>query len=99
MEANAKFGIYSTTHGVVQCTPPIGSISLQQSRNQIKDLASGRILELSPSDYLFQQGDIYNLGKIGQHIPLNSPATGIREHGVCLVNGSYLTFSSKTPPD
>ncbi len=99
IEANARFALASTQYGLIKCMPPIGSVSLQQSRNQIRDVNNGSILDVHPSDYLFQQGDIYNLGKMGEHISLSSPATGIREHGVCLVDGSHIVFSSKiTPP-
>lgn len=99
IEANAGFALASAQYGLIKCMLPIGSVSFQQSRNQIRDMNTGNILKIRPSDYLFQQGDIYILGEMGEHVSLSSAATGVREHGVFLLNGRHLTFSSKiTPP-
>ena len=98
MEANSRFVFYSASNGVFQCRPPIGSISLEQSITQIKDTATGETTEFSPSDYFFQQGDIYVKGEIGAEISLNSPAAGIRCHGVFIINENNLTISDKITP-
>lgn len=98
IEANAEFARASTQYGLIKCEIPLGSVSTEQSINQIQDLTNGSTFEVRPSDYLYQQGDIYAIGDIGEHISINSPAPGIREHGVCYINGRYVEVTSKLAP-
>ena len=98
IETNAEFARASTQYGVIKCEIPLGSASTEQSINQIQDLVNGSVLQVQPSDYLYQQGDIYALGEMGEHISIDSPAPGLREHGVCNINGDYIQVTSKIAP-
>ena len=82
---------------------PIGSVSTEQSLVKIVDLENGLETYISPSDYFFQQGDIYLLAKQDSdgslyNNDLGSPAPGIKKHGVFYMNGDYMTLESKIHP-
>lgn len=76
----------------------LGTASNEQANLKLIDSTNGKEIVIAPSDYMFQQGDIYKIGQIGDEITINSPAPGIREHGVCMIDGKFITFTSKITP-
>ena len=99
MEASPRFAENLGEDGPAKITIPLGSVSMSQAPIQFIDPIKGKIQEIQSSDYIFQQGDIYKLGKIGEHISMNSLAPGLREHGVCEINGKFIAISSKITPN
>ncbi|MDU9414897.1 hypothetical protein [Pseudomonas sp. zfem005] len=80
-------------------TPPIGAASVNQSNTIIE----GGDYSITPSDFIFQEGDIYQLAKKDvdgslYNYDMGSPAPGIRKHAVFFVNGGYRTFELKSSP-
>jgi len=67
----------------------LGSVSLEQAGVIIKDSDDNTETHISTSDYIFQQGDIYQLAKIDKdgslfNNDMGSPGVGIKKHGVFL---------------
>ncbi len=77
---------------------PLGCFSMSQAPVKIINKTTSEEFDAQPTDYIFQQGDIYNLGGYGEFISIGSPAQGIREHGVCYINGEYLVVDPKQIP-
>jgi len=71
------------------------TISKKFHRKHLRQSSSKTILKIFGEPYL---NDIYALGEIGERISLESPAPGLREHGVCTINGDYVQVTSKIAP-
>lgn len=99
MEFTPRFAMNLGEDGPAKITIPLGSVSMSQAPIKFVDPIKGEIQEILSSDYVYQQGDIHKLGKIGEHISINSLAPGIREHGVCEINNEFISFSSKLTPN
>ena len=101
-EASARYVMQMAGSDCYQVEIPIGSVSTEQSLVKIVDLETGLETYISPSDYLFQQGDIYLLAKQGSDGSLYyenlGSFPGIKKHGVFYMNGDYMTTESKTTP-
>ncbi len=99
MEVTPHFAMNLGADCPAKVTIPLGSVSMSQAPIQFMDPIKGKIQEIQPSDYVFQQGDIYKLGKLGEYIYMASLASGLREHGVCKINNEFITLSSNSTPN
>jgi len=103
IEASPRYALQMAGTDHFRIEPPIGSISLEQSLVIIKDFDNNTDIQISPCDYFFQQGDIYQLAKkdIDGSLfnnDMGSPGIGIRKHGVFLMDGKYMTITPKFSP-
>ncbi|STR44781.1 hypothetical protein [Iodobacter fluviatilis] len=99
LEATQRFAMSLGEDAPAKITIPLGITSMSQAPIQFVDPINGKVQEIQSSDYIFQQGDIYKLGKIGEDIYINSPAPGIKVHGVCEINNQFIAISSKLTPN
>lgn len=96
--ANGDYFKDASKYGLISCEIPIGTISNSQCHNHVIMTKENNPIKIQPSDYVYQQGDLYVLGGTDGEVTIDSPAPGIHEIGVLHFKNEYLVFKSKLTP-
>ncbi|MDK2125047.1 hypothetical protein [Parachitinimonas caeni] len=96
LSANVMFAEKSHHFGVGKVVMPVGTISFEPAKVQMRNLQTGDTKLLASSDYIFQQADVFQASTgQGEYMDMGSPGPGFRLHTVFSDAGQSVLFSSK----
>lgn len=92
---STKFDTIIKNEGITKMNLMLGTASSEQSFEQLKFAINGRSVDFSPSDYMFQKGDIFIQGRLNEQSLLTSIAPGVRQHVIIDIGDQSMEFQSK----